>query len=83
MPIQSRFNTRWVKKTHSSGIIDLLDEKAILYRDETLGAEFRSKRFQLNIGKLFIEYREKIIEAACEADEALFEKFVGGETDFQ
>ena len=67
------------KEDTFKGIIDLLDEKAIIYRDETLGAEYEVEEIPAEYGEIVREYREKIIEAACEADEALFEKFVGGQ----
>src|SRR5438105_13047949 len=62
------------------GIIDLIEEKAIIYRDETLGAEYSVEDVPAEYKELVHEYREKIIEAACESDEALFAKFVGGES---
>jgi elongation factor G len=60
------------------GILDLLDEKAIIYHDESLGAEYSVEEIPAEYKDIVHEYREKIIEAACEADEVLFEKFVGG-----
>jgi elongation factor G len=67
------------KEETFKGVIDLLDEKAILYRDETLGAEYTVEEIPAEYKDIVHQYREKIIEAACEADEKLFEKFVGGE----
>ncbi|HMF00593.1 MAG TPA: elongation factor G, partial [Terriglobia bacterium] len=67
------------KEDTFKGIIDLLNEKAILYRDETLGAEYSVEEVPAEYKDIVHEYREKIIEAACEADEALYAKFVGGE----
>src|SRR5438552_8789324 len=61
------------------GVIDLLEEKAIIYRDETLDAEYIREEVPAEYKDIVHEYREKIIEAACEADEKVFEKFVGGE----
>lgn len=61
------------------GVIDLIDEKAILYRDETLGAEYTVEEIPAEYKEIVHQYREKIIEAACESDEKVFEKFVGGE----
>src|SRR3989475_1851916 len=61
------------------GVIDLLEEKAIIYRDETLGAEYVKEEVPDEYKDIVHEYREKIIEAACEADEKVFEKFVHGE----
>jgi elongation factor G len=67
------------KEDGFKGIIDLLNEKAIIYRDETLGAEYEVEEIPAEYKDIVHQYREKIIEAACEADEKVFEKFVGGE----
>ena len=67
------------KEDTFKGIIDLINEKAILYRDETLGAEYEVEEVPAEYKDIVHQYREKIIEAACEADEKLFAKFVGGE----
>src|SRR5256712_8286009 len=48
------------------GVIDLLEEKAIIYRDETLGAEYVKEEVPAEYKDIVREYREKIIEAACE-----------------
>src|SRR2546423_1948703 len=61
------------------GIIDLIDNQAIIFRDETLGSEFNVEEVPEDYKELVREYREKLIEAASEADEKLFEKFVHGE----
>src|SRR5215831_2828794 len=66
------------KEDTFKGIIDLINEKAILYRDETLGAEYEVEEIPAEYKDIVHQYREKIIEAACEADEKLFEKFVSG-----
>src|SRR5689334_16465327 len=67
------------KEDAFKGIIDLINEKAILYRDETLGAEYSVEEIPAEYKEIVHQYREKIIEAACEADEKVFEKFVHGE----
>src|SRR5688572_24290802 len=67
------------KEDSFRGIIDLIDNNAILFLDENLGAEFKVEEIPAEYKERVHEYREKIIEAACEADEKLFGKFVGGE----
>jgi len=61
------------------GVIDLLDQKAVLFREEALGSEFEVTDVPAEYKDMVHEYRDKVIEAACEADEKLFEKYVGGE----
>jgi elongation factor G len=67
------------KEDTFKGIIDLINEKAVVFRDETLGAEFSVEEIPEDYQEIVHRYREKIIEAACESDEKVFEKFVGGE----
>jgi len=62
------------------GVIDLLENNAILFREEALGAEFEVTEVPEEFRDMVHEYRDKIIEAAAESDEKLFEKYVGGET---
>jgi elongation factor G len=69
------------KEETFKGIIDLIDNRAILFLDETLGSEFKIEEIPEEYKQQVHEYREKIIEAACEADEKLFEKFVIGGGD--
>src|SRR5262249_49480123 len=67
------------KEDTFKGVIDLINERAIIYRDESLGAEFTVEEVPADYKDIVHQYRERIIEAACEADEKVFEKFVGGE----
>ena len=61
------------------GVIDLIENKAVLFLDDTLGSEFEVTDVPAEYADLVHASRDKIIEAACEADEKLFEKYVGGE----
>jgi elongation factor G len=64
------------------GIVDLVEMKAVIWRDETLGAEFDDVEIP---GRSLLEkakeYRDKMIEAVSEFDDKLFEKFVEGAGD--
>jgi elongation factor G len=61
------------------GIIDLINEKAIVFQEATLGSEFSVEEIPADHRQLVREYRDKLIEAASEADDSLMEKYVGGE----
>ena len=61
------------------GLVDLIEMKAIFWRDETLGAEYNVEEIPEDLKQVCREYREKMIEAVSEQDDALFEKFVHGE----
>ncbi len=60
------------------GIVDLVQMKARIWRDETLGAEYDEVEIPDDLKELAHEYREKMIEAVAEHDDALFEKFIEG-----
>jgi elongation factor G len=61
------------------GIVDLVSMKARVWRDETLGAEFDEVEIPAELEAEARYMRDKMVEAASEADEALFEKYVHGE----
>ena len=61
------------------GVIDLVEMKAVIWRDETLGAQFDVVDIPAELADKAKEYREHMIEAVSEFDDALFEKFVNGE----
>lgn len=62
------------------GVIDLVTMKAVLWRDETLGAKFDVTDIPEDLAEKAQAYREQMIEAVSEFDDALFEKFVNGES---
>jgi len=61
------------------GIIDLVEMKARIWRDETLGAEYDEVEIPAELLEQAQEYREKMIEAVAEHDDTLFEKFIEGQ----
>src|ERR1019366_3675933 len=60
------------------GIVDLVEMKAVLWRDETLGAEFDIVDIPDDLLEKAKSYREQMIEAVSEFDDKLFEKYVEG-----
>jgi len=61
------------------GIIDVLREKAVYYKDE-LGKDFEEKDVPDDMKELVAKYRHDLIEAIVENDEALMNKYLAGET---
>ncbi len=57
------------------GIIDLIKMKAILWHDETMGAEYDVEEIPANLLAEAEEWRQKMLEVAAECDEELMEKF--------
>src|SRR6201995_4467044 len=60
------------------GIVDLVQMKAVVWRDETLGAQFDVTEIPADLVEKANEYREKMIEAISEFDDKLFEKLIEG-----
>ncbi|HUK15396.1 MAG TPA: elongation factor G [Bryobacteraceae bacterium] len=60
------------------GVVDLVEMRAMIWRDETLGAEFDTVEIPEDLVETAKEYREKMIEAVAEHDDKLFEKFIEG-----
>ncbi|MCI5451710.1 elongation factor G, partial [bacterium] len=57
------------------GIVDLIKMKAILWHDETMGAEYDVEDIPADMKDECDEWRAKLLEQAAEMDEALMEKF--------
>ena len=57
------------------GVVDLLDMKALVWHDETLGAEFEVDEIPDELKDEAQEWRDKLVEQAAECDEKLMEKF--------
>ncbi|WP_299561786.1 elongation factor G [uncultured Mycolicibacterium sp.] len=62
------------------GVIDLVEMKAKVWRGETaLGEKYEVEDIPAELADKAEEYRTKLIEAVAETDEALLEKYLGGE----
>jgi len=61
------------------GIIDLVEMKAIVWDEESLGAKFHVEEIPAEMSELAQEYREKMIEEIASHDDELMEKYLGGE----
>ncbi len=57
------------------GLVDLIKMKAILWHDETMGAEYDIEEIPADLKDECDEWRNKLLEAAAEYDEALMEKY--------
>ena len=61
------------------GVVDLIRMKAILWHDETMGAEYDVEDIPANLVDEAQEWREKMLETAANYDDDLMEKFLEGE----
>ena len=61
------------------GVVDLLKMKAILWHDETMGAEYDIEEIPADLVDEANEWREKMVESAASFDDALMEKYLEGQ----
>ena len=61
------------------GVVDLIKMKAILWHDETMGAEYDIEEIPADLVDEANEWREKMIEAAANFDDDLMEKYLEGQ----
>ncbi len=57
------------------GIVDLITNKAIIWDDETQGMTYKEVPIPDDMKDLVVEYRNHLVEAVAEYDDALLEKF--------
>jgi elongation factor G len=62
-----------------TGVVDLLDETAIVWDDESLGAEFSRGDVPAELAEATKAAREELVEAVAEFDDALMAKYLDGE----
>ena len=61
------------------GVVDLIKMKAILWHDETMGAEYDVEDIPANLIDEAEEWRDKMLESASNYDDALMEKYLEGQ----
>jgi elongation factor G len=59
------------------GIVDLIRMQAIHWKDETQGIEYELRDIPDDMLEVARDWREKLVEAAAEADETLLDKYLG------
>jgi elongation factor G len=68
----------YVKDGQFLGIIDLLRDVAVVWKDETLGAEFFDAPIPAELAEAAAAARKTLIEAAVELDDATLTTYLGG-----
>jgi len=64
---------------HFQGVVDLVRMKAIYWDEASQGMKFEYREIPAELQDQAEEWREKMIEAAAEADEAIMNKYLEGE----
>ncbi|HKW26816.1 MAG TPA: elongation factor G [Terriglobales bacterium] len=85
--IRKRLNARPVaiqlpigQEDKFKGVIDLLAMKAIIWKDETLGAEFVTQDIPAELQKKANAFHSQMVETIVENDDDLLHKYMEGET---
>ncbi|HEX2254748.1 MAG TPA: elongation factor G, partial [Thermoanaerobaculia bacterium] len=61
------------------GVIDLIEMRALVYNDETMGADYEVMPIPDEMADEAHKLREQLVEAVAETDDALLEKYLSGE----
>ncbi|WP_332820330.1 elongation factor G [Sphingopyxis sp.] len=61
------------------GLVDLVHNRAIVWKDEALGAEFFYEEIPADLADKAAEYRTNLIEMAVEQDDDVMEAYLGGD----
>jgi elongation factor G len=85
--IRKRLNARPVaiqipigQEAAFKGVIDLVDMKAIYWRDETMGAKYEVEAIPAELLKKAEAFHAQLVESIAEHDDDLLHKFLEGET---
>ena len=62
-----------------AGVVDLVEMKAILWHDETMGAKYSVEEIPADLKDKAQEFRNLLIEAVADQDDALMEKYLDGQ----
>jgi elongation factor G len=61
-----------------AGVVDLVKMKAVRWSEENMGTQFEYDEIPADLQAACEEWREKMVEAAAEANEGLMEKYLEG-----
>ena len=61
------------------GVVDLIKMKAVIWKDESLGAEFEYQEIPEDLKDITAKYRQELVESAVEQDEKLMESYLNGD----
>ncbi len=62
------------------GVVDLIRQKALIWEDDTLGAEFHEEDVPADMQAQVAKFHEQLVDAVADADDALLEKYLARET---
>ncbi len=62
-----------------TGVIDLIQHKALVWEEDTLGARFHEEEIPPELQADAAKFSELLVESVADADDVLLEKYLGGE----
>ncbi len=62
-----------------AGVVDLVEMRAILWHDETMGAKYSVEEIPADLKERAVEYRNQMIEAIADSDDEVLNAFLEGE----
>jgi elongation factor G len=65
-------------ETDFTGVVDIIGRKEIIWKEDTLGAEFSVNEISDSFKDKAEEYRKKLVELAVEQDDAVMEAYLDG-----
>jgi elongation factor G len=84
--IRKRLNARPVaiqipigQEASFKGVVDLVDMKAIYWRDETMGAKYEVEEIPADLKKKAEAFHAQLVESVAENDDEMLHKFLEGE----
>ncbi|MEM7483277.1 MAG: elongation factor G [Acidobacteriota bacterium] len=69
----------WGSEDQLRGVVDLVEMKGFLYRDETMGADYETVDIPEELADEAHKRREELVELVSETDDELLEKYLSGE----
>ena len=85
--IRKRLNARPVaiqipigQEAAFKGVVDLVDMKAIYWRDETMGAKYEIEEIPAELKKKAEAFHAQLVESVAENDDEILHKFLEGES---
>jgi elongation factor G len=67
------------QEEHFAGIIDLVEMKAVTFDESSKGASYSFIDIPFEYKDIAAEYRERLVESLCDADDAVMEAYLAGE----
>ena len=67
-------------ESNFKGVVDLIEMRAILWHDETMGAKYSVEEVPAELQKKAEAFRMQLIETVAENDDEMLHKFLEGET---